>query len=248
MMMNPNPASPISLAHTRGGYTRPQNVGISSPVASGPRSRSRSVGHAPLGWSPQRQGPLSPTAVAPMAAAGGKMPGFPDIRLLPPEPPVMSESQKAMEAAVQKERTRSKEMEKEEATLNADELRTVLKRERHRMARLAADLASMRSMAVQSVAQAEVNEEGRINNLMRRLDSLQAEKGRIIVELEREEEMLTNNLQRKLNEVRREKAQLEHMSRSDLEARLAALQEGAGDINMDEELEEKEEMEEEEEE
>lgn len=176
------------------------------------------------------------------------MPGLPDIRLLPPEPPVISESQKAMEAAVQKERTRAKEMEKEEATMSADELRTVLKRERHRMARLAADLASMRSMAVQSVAQAEVNEEGRINNLMRRLDSLQAEKGRIIVELEREEEMLTNNLQRKLNEVRREKAQLEHMSRSDLEARLAALQEGAGDISMDEALEEKEEMEEEEEE
>ena len=177
-----------------------------------------------------------------------------------------------MEAAVQKERERTRAMEKEEANLSADELRAVLKRERHRMARLAADLAAMRSMAVQSVAQAEVHEEGRINHLMRRLDTLQAEKGRIIVELEREEEMvrtlcgfffvsivfcfdahgfsigtihreqLTNNLQKKLNESR---AMLEQqkMSRSDLEARLAALQVGAGDINMSEELEEKEEEE-----
>ena len=123
---------------------------------------------------------------------------------------------------------------------------------------------------MQSVAQAEVHEEGRINHLMRRLDTLQAEKGRIIVELEREEEMvravcgffcvyfawmltgielwqsyheqLTNNLQKKLNESR---AMLEQqkMSRSDLEARLAALQVGAGDMNMSEELEEKEEEE-----
>ena len=48
----------------------------------------------------------------------------------------------------------------------------------------------MKSTAVASQAEAEVFEEGRINCLMRRLDSLQKEKGRIIVELEREEEMV----------------------------------------------------------
>jgi len=58
-------------------------------------------------------------------------------------------------------------------------------------------------------AEAEIREEGRINNLMRRLDGLQKEKGRIIIELEREEEMLTNTLQKKLTVVRREKAVLE---------------------------------------
>jgi len=60
---------------------------------------------------------------------------------------------------------------------------------------------------------------------------------------------LTNNLQKKLNEVRREKALLEkqQMSRTELEARLAALTKGAGgDVDMSEALEEKEEMEQEE--
>ena len=57
---------------------------------------------------------------------------------------------------------------------------------------------------------------------------------------------LTNNLQKKLNEVRREKAVLEkqQLSRSELEARLAALQKGPGDFDMLEALEEKEEMDE----
>jgi hypothetical protein len=39
-----------------------------------------------------------------------------------------------------------------------------------------------------------VLEEGRVNNLMRRLDVLQQEKGRIIVELEREEEMVRSKI------------------------------------------------------
>lgn len=160
---------------------------LHSPIQQGPRSRSRSLGNPPLGWSPQRAGPFP---LSPNATKGAML--IPDtMRCLPPEPPIIPESQRAMEAAVQKERERTKEMEKQEADLNADEIRTVLKRERHRMARMAADLASMRSMAVQSVAAAEVSEESRINNLMRRLDTLQAEKGRIIVELEREEEMVS---------------------------------------------------------
>lgn len=95
-----------------------------------------------------------------------------------------------MEAAAAKERARAKSCEEEEANLGPDELRSVLKRERHRSARMAADLAALRASAVQSQFEAEVLEEGRINNLMRRLDVLQQEKGRIIVELEREEEMV----------------------------------------------------------
>jgi len=100
-------------------------------------------------------------------------------------------------------------LEEKEKTMDADGLKTALKRERAHSARLAADLAGLWSSAVQSQADAEVLEEGRINSLMRRMDRLQREKGRIIVELEREEEMLTNTLQKKLNEVRREKSLLE---------------------------------------
>ena len=88
------------------------------------------------------------------------------------------------------ERSRAKELEEKEKTMDADGLKTALKRERAHSARLAADLAGLWSSAVQSQADAEVLEEGRINSLMRRMDRLQREKGRIIVELEREEEMV----------------------------------------------------------
>ena len=65
-----------------------------------------------------------------------------------------------------------------------------LKRERQYSKRLVGELAALKSVAVTSTLEAEINEEGRINCLMRRLDILQKEKGRIIVELEREEEMV----------------------------------------------------------
>ena len=97
-----------------------------------------------------------------------------------------------MEAASAKERARAKALEKDEIGLNADELRLALRRERQRSSKMAADLAALRALAVQSQFEAEVLEEGRINGLMRRLDILQQEKGRIIVELEREEEMVRN--------------------------------------------------------
>ena len=115
-----------------------------------------------------------------------------DIPFLPTQqvPPEHSETHKAMEAAATKERSRTKEMEEEESALDADALRGILKRERARMCRITADLAGMKSTAVQSQLEAEVIEEGRINCLMRRLDTVQQEKGRIILELEREEEMV----------------------------------------------------------
>ena len=108
-----------------------------------------------------------------------------------PQPPEISTERKAMEAAAAAERTRAKGLEESERNMTADELRDVLKKERHRMAKIQADLAALRSGSVQHQFQAEVLEEGRINGLMRRMDDLQEEKGRIIVELEREEEMVS---------------------------------------------------------
>lgn len=105
-----------------------------------------------------------------------------------------SENEKAIENAIAGEKERIKECEsKENATdsnLTVQDLKLILKRERCRTVKLVGELANMKSMAVASQAEAEVCEEGRINGLMRRLDSLQKEKGRIIVELEREEEMV----------------------------------------------------------
>ncbi len=107
-----------------------------------------------------------------------------------PHPPRISQVQKAMETAIVAERKRAKEMQCLEETMTGDELRAVLKQERHRMSQLAADLAKHRTMTVQCQLEAEVLEEGRVNGLMRRLEELQLEKGRIIIELEQEEEMV----------------------------------------------------------
>ena len=106
------------------------------------------------------------------------------------------------------DRTR-REKEHQEEHMSADELRAVLKKERCLSVRLASDLMSLRDAAEASAVEAEADEECRINNLMRRLESLQREKGRIVVELEHEEEMLTNSLMKKLNQLKREKLELE---------------------------------------
>jgi BioD-like phosphotransacetylase family protein len=95
-----------------------------------------------------------------------------------------------MEQKMQEERQRRARKEREEANLAADALRAILKEERIRMSRIAGELAQLKSMAAASQLESEVIEEGRINNLMRRLDDVQQEKGRIICELEREEEMV----------------------------------------------------------
>lgn len=141
--------------------------------------------------------------------------------MVPPEP---SEKQKVMEDVIACERLRAKELEKNEINMTADELRTILKTERRRMAKIAADLAALRMAAVELQSQAEVIEENRINGLMRRLEDMQQEKGRIILELEREEELLTNTLQKQLSEVRREKALLQQQI--DREKRLKSSLEG----------------------
>merc|ERR1712226_239226 len=161
-----------------------------------------------------------------------------------PGPPEPFEKQRVMEAAVASERLRAREMEKEEANMTADEVRAVLKKERRRASKMAADLAVFRMTAVELQSEAEVVEESRINGLMRRLDDLQQEKGRIILDLEREEEMLTNTLQKQLNEVRREKSLLqqqierEKKSNSTLVSHLSSLKES--NVAMDEVTEEDE--------
>jgi wobble nucleotide-excising tRNase len=116
-----------------------------------------------------------------------------------------------MDQAVALERKRSKEMEEQEKDLDADQLRKILKQERQRMAGMARTIADLKSTAVQCQSEAEIHEEGRINCLLGRLETMQIEKGRIVNELEREEEMLTNTLQKKLDQVRREKQELEKL-------------------------------------
>jgi hypothetical protein len=115
-----------------------------------------------------------------------------------------------MEHAVAEERKRAKLMEEQEKDLSADELRTILKEERHRMATFARTIAELRSTATQCQSEAEIHEEARINSLLGRLERMQLEKGRLVNELEREEEMMTNTLQRKLDQVKQEKLKLQH--------------------------------------
>jgi len=147
-----------------------QQIGALSPIAANKLPRSVPVspvtGKRLTGFSQQQGGDLS----------------------FPPDP---SEKQKAMEAAVATERLRARELEKEELHMNADELRAVLKKERRRASKIAADLAVFRMTAVEMQSEAEVVEESRINGLMRRLEDMQQEKGRIILDLEREEEMVS---------------------------------------------------------
>ena len=167
------------------------------------KDRSMSLGAYPPSWSNLSSGsinsfvPLSPysPSASPISSTNMMYAGSAATAAAAPMPflPNLSHSgptRAAMEAAVHAERLRAKEKEQEEQNMTADELRAVLKRERVRMSKIQADLAAMRAAAVQSQAEAEVHEEGRINSLMRRVECLQQEKGRIIVELEREEEMV----------------------------------------------------------
>ena len=150
---------------------------------SSPRARHHGVlGMQPLSPYGHKSVPVSPVAGRPT------LPFF-ETHHGPPEP---TQQRRAMEAAIMAERTRTNQCEKEEATMTADELRAVLKKERRRTAKLAADLAAFKCSAVQQQLESEIFEEGRINELMRRVDNLQHEKEKIIVALEREEEMVSS--------------------------------------------------------
>ena len=114
--------------------------------------------------------------------------------------PYMRATKSAVDTALANERDRIKSLELQEqesfasgnttGTVSIEQYKMALKRERQYSRRLVGELAALKSVAVTSTLEAEINEEGRINCLMRRLDILQKEKGRIIVELEREEEMV----------------------------------------------------------
>uniref|UniRef100_A0A7S2URH4 Uncharacterized protein n=1 Tax=Attheya septentrionalis TaxID=420275 RepID=A0A7S2URH4_9STRA len=196
-------------------------LGHASPNVGSSRYSSHSAGASPV---PNFTGAFS---TLPPAA-----PFLPNLVSSSAIPPVANSHlhdvhvKVVVDAAMQQEKARAEELQALEMDMDVDELKRALKKERAHSSRLAVDLATLRSAAVQSQADAEVHEEGRINGLMRRLEGLQQEKGRIIFELEREEEMLTNTLQKKLNEVRREKALLEQqiereqLSHSELVSRL----------------------------
>jgi hypothetical protein len=103
----------------------------------------------------------------------------------------------AVESALASEHARTKACEEEEVMFTADELRAVLQRERQRAAQLQANIAALRVVAgtdglpQQRLTEGDVvQEEGRINGLMRRMDMLHEEKRRIAAELEREEDLV----------------------------------------------------------
>jgi len=162
------------------------SLGTMSPLLSDRTfSRSLSVGHVPTSVLSPFGGPLSPLGgpKSLRASLPSELPFAPSLNNSPKPVSVM-------EQAMQRERKRRLEKEAGEKELGVDQLRAILRDERNRMSRMAADLAALQSAAVASHVQAEVHEEGRINSLMRRLKSLQHQKGRIMVELEKEEEMV----------------------------------------------------------
>ena len=165
-------------------HRRHHGTGVGSPLYN-PRIRSQSAGQEPLFPYPSSPYVTRSTPTSPISQARAALMTVPAMPFLPHE---HSAQRKAMESAIMAERKRAKELEINELNLNADEMRAVLKRERHRMGRIAGELAALKAASAQSQLEAEVTEEGRINTLMRRMDHLKRDKGRIIVELENEEE------------------------------------------------------------
>lgn len=215
--------TPIVSSRLAMGHASPNNI-----MGSSSRYSSRSVGGSPVpsfGGSVSTLPPTAPFLPNLMPSSSSAIPvansHLQDVH-----------AKAAIDAAMQQEKARAEELQALETDMDVEGLKRALKKERAHSSRLAVDLATLRSAAVQSQADAEIHEEGRINGLMRRLEGLQQEKGRIIFELEREEEMLTNTLQKKLNEVRREKALLEQqiereqLSHSELVSRLQNMSTG----------------------
>jgi hypothetical protein len=191
----------------------PSNLQVSNLVGAGSRPRSLSTGdhqfHRPLnldhhvhftptlpGYHGERSTFSSPLHNKSKIIIDGKIGSHPTASeitqpgLLPPGPPDIHGSRKAMEDAAAAERRRIQPLEKEEAHYSADELRRVLKRERTRAIRIQMELAALKHQTVSAALSQEILEEGRINGLVHHLDQIKHEKERIIIELEREEEMV----------------------------------------------------------
>lgn len=238
----------ISTATTR-GITSPigMNPNVDSVFERGsvhhaPAAFVRGVNSIPTRFHIPPSPPLNPMYASPHQTQRmappvpnlniGAIPGSPvpvgsdigeDMNSIPS--PYHRAATSAIDNALSNERDRISKLEEIEADYNTvDQFKAALRKERHHSKQLVKELAELKSVAVASTLEAEVNEEGRINCLMRRLDGVQKEKGRIIVELEREEEMLTNTLQKKLNQVRKEKENLEQQIEREhmLNARLRA--------------------------
>jgi hypothetical protein len=166
-------------------------VGVPSPFhVDNPSIPHRSPAFHGIG-NPQTSGmsgvwmiPNAPGTAATIVSPGAASALANSTMSLVPDP---SEQRQAVEAVLAAERIRTKTCEEEESFLTADELRTILKRERTRASKLQGELTSLRYSSGRQQQRSEVLEEGRINGLMRRMDVLQEEKGRIMDELEREE-------------------------------------------------------------
>mmetsp|Transcript_18751 Transcript_18751/g.53940 ORF Transcript_18751/g.53940 Transcript_18751/m.53940 type:complete len:275 (+) Transcript_18751:96-920(+) len=223
--------APLSSTHAALSRSPPHvrhRIALGAPVPTSSQYRVGGAGSLLSGGYPAPTLPsLNPTTPPGTPITEGvpvhSIPGCGVLPLPPGTPSQRASQKKAVEHALEAERSRIRDLEAKEQDMDAGALRIQLKRERQHSTRLACDLAALWSSAVQSQADAEIEDENRMNALMRRLDKVQREKGRIIVELEREEEMLTNTLQKKLNEVRKEKALLEQQIEREHEeqARLA---------------------------
>mmetsp|Transcript_11557 Transcript_11557/g.17768 ORF Transcript_11557/g.17768 Transcript_11557/m.17768 type:complete len:423 (-) Transcript_11557:394-1662(-) len=162
-------ASPTAMRSLLGKASlreRSQSWGHSAPNLGIPSSPSLSSARSALP-SPLRSGTTVPLAGVPF------MPNLQSTTYTTSSPAARS----SMEIAMQEERGRRIRMEKEEASMDADMLRSILREERIRMARFAAELAQLKATAANSQLESEVVEEGRINSLIRQLDGMQLEKG-----------------------------------------------------------------------
>lgn len=222
-------------------FANNNNQTYNSPRMRAANQSSSIPARLQLSPSPQFNPNLHPPAL-PNLSLGGTPGGSPipkasdigqDSTAFASSSPYLRATKSAVDTAVSVERERIMKLEEEEASYTTiEEFKVALRRERLYSKHLVTELAALKSVAVASTLEAEVNEEGRINCLMRRLDGLQKEKGRIIVELEREEEMLTNTLQKKLNQVRREKESLEQQIEREhlVNARLRAAASSTADM------------------
>jgi len=96
-----------------------------------------------------------------------------------------------------------------ENQLSVAELSQELAKEKKKSATLAKENHALRERIVNMQAEAEMEEEARINALTKRLNDLKKEKENLVVTVEQEEEHISNTLQRKLSEVQKEKVDLE---------------------------------------
>lgn len=90
------------------------------------------------------------------------------------------------------------------------ELRSALEHERLRTKTLQDEIKALRSDIITREAQAEQEDEYRVNKLSKTVDQVKKEKQDLLRQVEQEEEYITNTLSKKLEQVRQEKVDLEN--------------------------------------